>query len=72
MYQLDTPKSHSYDILDAAFSDVYGRKPRWEWLEEPDEKTGKPREQLERFGLAMLGAGDVEVPGVLSGEYCVC
>ncbi|PWN88010.1 S-adenosyl-L-methionine-dependent methyltransferase [Acaromyces ingoldii] len=66
MTKLDTPAGASYDILDAPFSDVYGRKPRWEWLEEPDEKTGKPREQLARFGLAMLGAGDVEVPGVLA------
>lgn len=65
-HQLGTPKGDSYDILDAAFSDVYGRKPRWEWLEEHDEKTGKPREQLERFGLAMLGVGDVEVPGILA------
>lgn len=65
MNKIDTPQGASYDILDAPFSDVYGRKPRWEWLEQPDEKTGMPREQLARFGLAMLGAGDVEVPGVL-------
>ncbi|KAL9938006.1 hypothetical protein V8E36_003551 [Tilletia maclaganii] len=66
MFNLDDPvKGHSYDILDAAFSDVYGRKPRWEWLEEKDE-DGKPREQLERFGLAMLGAGRVVVPGTLA------
>ncbi|CAD6937916.1 unnamed protein product [Tilletia controversa] len=66
MFNLDDPvKGHSYDILDAAFSDVYGPKPRWEWLEEKDE-NGKPREQLERFGLAMLGAGRVVVPGTLA------
>lgn len=66
MDKIDTAQGASYDILDAPFSDVYGRKPRWEWLEEPDEKTGGPRPQLARFGLAMLGAGDVEVPGVIA------